>query len=120
MKEGEIKLITKFKMLRSFVGKIRNGLSLLVARKPEFSYFNEDDQVTDAVPQDVMEGYFAVLAIKGEEAQRFILELNYLNDPAFLGLLDQAKEEYGFRQKGALAVPCRPQELQKILDHRRA
>ncbi|KAI4349119.1 hypothetical protein L6164_009755 [Bauhinia variegata] len=85
------------------------------------SYLNEDQLVAAiaGVPDDVREGHFAVLAIKGEETKRFVIELDYLNDPAFLGLLDLAKEEYGFRNKGALAVPCRPQELQKILDDRK-
>ena len=42
--------------------------------------------------------------------------LDNLTNPAFLSLLDQAQEEYGFQQKGALSLPCRPQELQKILE----
>ncbi|KAG4959534.1 hypothetical protein AAZX31_13G125700 [Glycine max] len=102
-------------MLRSLLGRIKKGLSLFVARRPTFNYFSEDHAAT-AAPDDVMEGYFAVLAIKGEETKRFIVGLDYLNDPAFLRLLDQAREEYGFRQKEALALPCCPQELQKILD----
>ncbi|ESW17200.1 hypothetical protein PHAVU_007G219300 [Phaseolus vulgaris] len=102
-------------MLRYFVGRIEKGLSLLVARRPAFSNFSEDGAPTEA-PYDVMEGYFAVLAMKGKETKRFIVGLDYLSDPAFLGLLDQAQEEYGFRHQGALALPCRPQELQKILE----
>ncbi|CAJ1968580.1 unnamed protein product [Sphenostylis stenocarpa] len=102
-------------MLRSFVGKVHKGFSQLVARRPTFSYFSEDCATTSA-PDDVMEGYFAVLATKGEETKRFIVGLDYLSDPAFLRLLDQAQEEYGFRHQGALALPCRPHELLKILD----
>ena len=98
-------------MLRSFVGKMQKGLSLFVHRRAALSYFNES-----VAPDDVREGYFAVLAVNGGETKRFIVELDYLTDPEFLVLLDQAQEEYGFRQQGALAVPCRPQELQKILD----
>ncbi|XP_027363116.1 auxin-responsive protein SAUR32-like [Abrus precatorius] len=92
-------------MLRSFVGKIQKGLSLIVPL-----------ETANVVPNDVRKGYFAVLAIKDGETKRFVVDLDYLTDPAFLGLLDQAQEEYGFRQKGTLAVPCRPQEFQKILD----
>jgi SAUR family protein len=66
-----------------------------------------------------MKGYFAVLAKKGVETRRFIVGLDYLTDPAFLGLLDDAWEEYGFRQKGTLVVPCRPIDLQNILDSRK-
>ncbi|TKY52953.1 Auxin-responsive protein SAUR32 [Spatholobus suberectus] len=100
-------------MLRSLVGRIEKGLSLFVHRRPPLSYYNE---ATSVVSDDVREGYFAVLATKGGESKRFIVGLHYLNDPAFLGLLDQAQQEFGFRQKGALAIPCQPQELQKILD----
>lgn len=89
-------------MLRSFVRKIQKGLTQTVQK----SYLNED----------VREGYFAVVAIKDGEMKRFMIGLEYLSDPAFLGLLDQAREEYGFRQQGILAVPCGPQELQNILD----
>ncbi|KAL6145778.1 hypothetical protein ACLB2K_056463 [Fragaria x ananassa] len=32
---------------------------------------------------------------------------------------EDAKEEYGFHQKGALEVPCRPEDLHKILGNRR-
>jgi len=101
-------------MLKNFVGKIEKGLSVFVHRRQPLRYYSE------ATPDDVREGYFAVLATKGGESKRFIVELHYLNDPAFLGLLDQAEEEFGFRQKGALAIPCQPQELQKILEGRRA
>ncbi|KAL2323232.1 hypothetical protein Fmac_027611 [Flemingia macrophylla] len=102
-------------MLRYFVGRMQKGLSLFVARSPTFNYISED-RTTTASTDEVMEGYFSVLAIKGEETKRFLVGLDYLNDPAFLGLLDQAREEYGFRHQGALALPCLPQELQKILD----
>lgn len=99
-------------MLRSFVGKVEKGVSHIVQRRPAVRYYSEGTSVGD----DVREGYFAVLAMKGGESKRFIVGLHYLNDPAFLGLLRQAEQEFGFRQMGALAVPCQPQELQNILD----
>jgi len=105
-------------MLSSFVGKAQKSLSLFVPRKHALSYRNED-HATTGLPDDVMKGYFVVLARKGEETRRFVVGLDYLTDPAFLGLLDEAWEEYGFRQKGTLVVPCRPIELQNILDGRK-
>ena len=114
-------------MFRSFVGKIHRRLSVFVHRRspPALDggcYFDkgaEAQAAARAVPDDVMEGHFAVIATKGEQTTRFIVELDYLTDPAFLGLLDLAGEEYGFGQKGALAVPCGSLEFQKILDDRR-
>ncbi|XP_010254454.1 PREDICTED: auxin-responsive protein SAUR36-like [Nelumbo nucifera] len=67
------------------------------------------------VPADVKEGHFAVFAVKGEERKRFVVELAYLTDPHFLRLLSLAEEEFGFKQQGALVVPCRPDDLHRIL-----
>ncbi|XP_031258295.1 auxin-responsive protein SAUR71 [Pistacia vera] len=67
----------------------------------------------------VKKGHFAVVAVKGEKPKRFTLELGYLNNPEFIKLLEQAQEEFGFEQKGVLAVPCQPEELQDILNLKR-
>ncbi|KAK6231639.1 hypothetical protein QUC31_011103 [Theobroma cacao] len=80
--------------------------------------FDENVEETKKIPKDVKEGHFAVIAVKGGKPKRFILELSYLRNPAFLRLLEQAKEEYGFHQTGALTVPCQPEELEKILEDR--
>uniref|UniRef100_A0A2N9I581 Auxin-responsive protein n=1 Tax=Fagus sylvatica TaxID=28930 RepID=A0A2N9I581_FAGSY len=103
-------------MLRLFIEKLQKSLSVLAPRETDLNDFNEELVVAAVVPDYVTEGHFSVFAIKGEETKRFVVELYYLTNPAFLRLLDQAKEEYGFTQKGALTVPCRPEELQKILD----
>ncbi|KAL3326828.1 hypothetical protein AABB24_037503 [Solanum stoloniferum] len=73
----------------------------------------EDEEV---VPYDVKEGHFAIFAVNTkDERKRFILELNWLKNPTFLRLLKLAEEEYGFRQKGVLEIPCSPEELEKII-----
>ncbi|MED6223431.1 hypothetical protein PIB30_073891 [Stylosanthes scabra] len=111
----------------SFVGRMQRmhkGISNLVhhRRAKSLSYISDDDDDEDVISNtnnnndNTREGYFSVVAEKGRERKRFSIELDYLNDPEFKVLLDQAQQEYGFRQKGALSVPCRPQELQKILD----
>ncbi|KAH7844065.1 hypothetical protein Vadar_023844 [Vaccinium darrowii] len=66
------------------------------------------------LPEDVREGHFVVHAVDNGEPKRFVLELAYLEDPDFLNLLKQAEEEFGFRSEGVLAVPCGPNELQKV------
>lgn len=111
-------------MLRVFIRKLKRGFSALAAiRGPDRCNFSDEEPELEVsstkVPEDVKEGHFAVFAVKGTEKERFIVELGYLSCPAFLSLLEQAKEEYGFRQKGALAVPCLPEEMQKILQERR-
>ncbi|CAK7343150.1 unnamed protein product [Dovyalis caffra] len=108
-------------MLKLFIRKLKRILLLSASRGANVSEigFDEEMEAAKVVPFDVKKGHFAVTAIKGEEPKRFIVELNYLTNPDFLSLLEQAKEEYGFKQEGVLAVPCRPEELQKILENRR-
>ncbi|KAL4591565.1 hypothetical protein LXL04_004534 [Taraxacum kok-saghyz] len=67
------------------------------------------------VPEDVKEGYFAVIAADEDEERRFLVPLTYLGYPSFQRLLERAAEEYGFAHEGALMVPCRPSELEWIL-----
>ncbi|TKY62129.1 Auxin-responsive protein SAUR32 [Spatholobus suberectus] len=117
--------VGKKKMLKSLIKKVIKGLPFLAPngahtrRVCYLSDIDDENETTTKVPEDVKEGHFAVIAMQGEEPKRFVVELDYLTDPAFLKLLEQAREEYGFEQKGALAVPCSPQELQKIIENRR-
>lgn len=110
-------------MLLSFFGKIQDGFSEVLApiRRSLTQMINEDplNNASAQVPEDVLEGHFVVVANKGEETKRFVVELHYLSNPAFLGLLERAREEYGFRQKGVLEIPCHPQELENILEETR-
>ncbi|XWS43566.1 hypothetical protein CRYUN_Cryun16bG0115100 [Craigia yunnanensis] len=107
-------------LLRLLMKKLKRVLRELPSRGPDQNVveFDGDVEETKKIPKDVKEGHFAVIAVKGGKPKRFILELSYLRNPAFLRLLEQAKEEYGFQQTGALAVPCQPEELQKILEDR--
>lgn len=90
--------------LKVVVEKLQKGL--LLGKKS----YDEDD-----VPDDVKEGHFAVIAQDENENKRFVVPLTYLSHPAFLSLLEQAADEYGFDRGGALTIPCRPAHLQKIL-----
>ncbi|KAJ8768759.1 hypothetical protein K2173_023663 [Erythroxylum novogranatense] len=89
--------------------------SLLLGRKQ--SSYNERTDST-YVPKDVKQGHFAVIAVDGEEPKRFVVPLSYLTHPTFLRLLEKAAEEYGFDREGALTIPCRPAELERILAER--
>jgi SAUR family protein len=115
-KSSEIERNKAMAMFRLFIQKLQKGLSVSATRGPDLREFSHEEV---QVPDDVSEGHFAVFAVKGEETKRFVVKLDYLTNPAFLRLLENAKEEYGFRQKGALQIPCPPEELQKILDNSR-
>ncbi|KAL3536243.1 hypothetical protein ACH5RR_004704 [Cinchona calisaya] len=105
-----------FLVLKLFIKKLQSHLQLSQFGRPDANYLQFGELKERAlVPEDVKEGHFAVFTVKTEKPQRFVVELQILTNPAFLRLLKQAEEEYGFNQKGVLAVPCRPEELQKIL-----
>ena len=68
------------------------------------------------VPEDVKEGHFVVLAVNDKEPKRFVVSLSCLSHPVFLRLLELAEEEFGFNQEGALAIPCRASELERVIE----
>lgn len=103
--------------LKTAVGKLQRSLSLgrrSNSGQDEFDYEVGDDESTP-VPEDVKEGHFAVVAVDAEEPKRFVVPLSCLTNPTFLRLLEAAAEEYGFDHEGALTVPCRPSEIERIL-----
>ncbi|KAJ1418959.1 Small auxin-up RNA [Sesbania bispinosa] len=118
--------VIRRKTLKHLITKVLKGLQFLAMSRAAYSrsrgnyYLLRDVIDKENVPEDVREGHFAVIAMHGGETKRFIVELDYLTDPAFLRLLEEAKEEYGFQQKGALAVPCSPQQLEYIIQNRRS
>ncbi|TVU09681.1 hypothetical protein EJB05_43172, partial [Eragrostis curvula] len=67
----------------------------------------------DELPPDVPKGYCPVYV--GPEQRRFVIPTSYLGHPVFRLLLEKAEEEFGFRQEGALAIPCETETFKYIL-----
>ncbi|GFY89744.1 SAUR-like auxin-responsive protein family [Actinidia rufa] len=65
------------------------------------------------VPSDVPAGHVAICV--GSECRRFVVRATYLNHPIFKRLLAQAEEEYGFANRGPLALPCDESVFEEIL-----
>ncbi|CAL5070559.1 unnamed protein product [Urochloa decumbens] len=60
-----------------------------------------------AVEAAVPAGHVAVCVEGGDGPRRFVLRVAHLSHPAFLELLRQAEEEYGFpAASGPIALPC--------------
>lgn len=53
---------------------------------------------------------------EGEEQQRFVVPVVYLNHPLFAKLLEEAEKEYGFDQKGAIVIPCGVDHFRHVQD----
>lgn len=62
---------------------------------------------------------FCRCSSKGWRTKEVCSRVESPEHPEFLRLLEQATMEYGFQQKGVLAVPCRPEELQNVLKYKR-
>ncbi|XP_031285073.1 auxin-responsive protein SAUR21-like [Pistacia vera] len=64
--------------------------------------------------RDVPKGHVAVYV--GElQKKRFVVPISYLNHPSFVGLLNQAEEEYGFNHPmGGLTIPCKEDAFIKV------
>ncbi|KAJ9181546.1 hypothetical protein P3X46_009667 [Hevea brasiliensis] len=120
-KKNREEIVKSLMMLKLFVRKIQRGLmhSASKGSSPNANKLKKEIEAAKMVPKDVKQGHFAVIAVKGGEPKRFVVELENLTNPAFMKLLEEAEEEYGFQQKGVLAVPCQPEELQIILGDRK-
>ncbi|KAF8085936.1 hypothetical protein N665_0642s0032 [Sinapis alba] len=109
------------KKLKLFIRKLQTCclFTRFSKRVEHYGEFEKEGNAETTIPSDVKEGHVAVIAIKGERAVRFVLELQELNKPEFRRLLEQAREEFGFQPRGPLTIPCQPEEVQKILQESR-
>ncbi|GAV73242.1 Auxin_inducible domain-containing protein [Cephalotus follicularis] len=64
--------------------------------------------------RDIPKGCLAVMVGQGENQQRFVIPVIYINHPLFMHLLKVAEEEYGFEQKGPITIPCHVEEFRYV------
>ncbi|CAJ1979260.1 unnamed protein product [Sphenostylis stenocarpa] len=114
---SKIRVVGGILKLKGVLEKLQK--SVLLRRHKSSSYGGDYEELGDdrrCVAEDVKEGHFVVIAKDlVEEAKRLVVPLSCLNNPTFLKLLEEAEEEYGFDQHGALTIPCRPCELEMLL-----
>ncbi|CAI0452625.1 unnamed protein product [Linum tenue] len=56
-----------------------------------------------------------IVGEEGEEQQRFVVPVIYINHPLFMRLLKSAEEEFDFHyQKGPITIPCHVEEFRSI------
>ncbi|KAG4974403.1 hypothetical protein AAZX31_11G169800 [Glycine max] len=103
--------------LKGVLEKLQKSILFRRNNKSSCSYCGEYDyEEGDHNTVCVQEGHFAVIAEHEEEiTKRFLVPLSCLNNSTFLSLLEKAAQEYGFDQHGALTIPCRPSELERLL-----
>ncbi|XP_058182330.1 auxin-responsive protein SAUR32-like [Rhododendron vialii] len=64
--------------------------------------------------KDIPKGCIAVMVGQGEEQQRIIIPVIYINHPLFMKLLKEAEEEYGFDHEGPINIPCHVEEFRHV------
>ncbi|CAN4102310.1 unnamed protein product [Withania somnifera] len=62
----------------------------------------------------IPKGCLAITVGQGEEQQRFVIPVIYINHPLFMQLLKEAEEEYGFDHNGPINIPCHIEEFQHV------
>ncbi|XP_043715293.1 auxin-responsive protein SAUR32-like [Telopea speciosissima] len=62
----------------------------------------------------IPKGYLAIMVGQGDEQERFVIPVTYINHPLFIQLLKEAEDEYGFEQKGTITIPCEVQEFRYV------
>ncbi|KAJ4792291.1 SAUR-like auxin-responsive protein family [Rhynchospora pubera] len=68
---------------------------------------------TSSASTPVPKGCFAVCV--GEEMKRYVVPTEYLSHVAFVDLLREAEEEFGFQQEGVLRIPCEVAVFESVL-----
>lgn len=77
--------------------------------KKTLSFSENTLSVTTPVPK----GYFAVCV--GEQMKRYVVPTECLSHVAFVDLLREAEEEFGFEQEGVLRIPCDVSVFESVL-----
>ncbi|KAL7133461.1 hypothetical protein ABFS83_12G142700 [Erythranthe nasuta] len=110
------------KLVNNMLRKVLSSFITYYSYNPAMDLDFEDDENSvpdNSLPEDVKKGHFVVHTSENGESRRSIVELSYLAHPGFLKLLDQAEQEFGFKQTGILAIPCRYSDLKSVLESKK-
>ncbi|CAN1143165.1 Auxin-responsive protein SAUR72 [Linum perenne] len=113
--DGSLMLMQIMKILSKRFTLQRSDDPVPSSADDAYEEYDDLDRLSDNIPADVKEGHFVVYAVNDAEPKRFVIRLDYLAHPGFVKLLELAAEEFGLRQAGVLAVPCRSVDLRRIL-----
>jgi SAUR family protein len=104
----------------SFSDRARDGSGAAGATKkePMRRWFSFSDRVSDS--GGVPRGCVPVLVCGGDvygegEGERFVVRVEALRHPSFAGLLEDAAQEFGYKQEGVLRVPCAVHQFRDVL-----
>ncbi|KAH9307607.1 hypothetical protein KI387_035518, partial [Taxus chinensis] len=90
-----------------------NKAALLLRKRGKM--FLDSHYTGRGIPSDVPKGHIPVYV--GSDRSRFIIPATYLNHPLFRPLLEKAAEEFGFRHRMGIVIPCEKDAFQWLLVH---
>lgn len=61
-------------------------------------------------------GYIPVLVGEAKEMQKFLVSVEVFKQPIFVDLLEIAAQEFGYKQKGILRIPCDIVSFQQVIE----
>ncbi|KAK7292854.1 hypothetical protein RJT34_15708 [Clitoria ternatea] len=96
-------------------GENKNFEEVPVTNHP-FRRHHHHGKNNKVVIRDVPKGFLPIKVGQGEEQQKILMPVMYLNHPLFSQLLKEAEEEYGFDQQGTIIIPCHLEEFRYIQD----
>ncbi|KAI6682700.1 hypothetical protein NL676_028613 [Syzygium grande] len=103
-------------MEKSNFDMIKKSWRINVVMKRLVRKWMKMDKTRGAVaPAPVPAGCFPVYVGEGDQKERFVVKMEYVNHPLFKSLLEDAVSEYGFRSRGPLSLPCHPNFFFKVL-----
>ncbi|CAK9181318.1 unnamed protein product [Ilex paraguariensis] len=82
-------------------------------REPSHSQCLLSDKEDQGSSSSTPTGFFALYV--GEERERFVIQTGYLSHPLFKMLLEKAYNEFGFKQRNRLVVPCSVTVFQEVV-----
>ncbi|CAL0319550.1 unnamed protein product [Lupinus luteus] len=91
-----------------------NNIMSFHLHNPHSLHFQFHNQHDKRDMKDIPKGCLAILVGQGEEQQRFVIPVIYFNHPLFMQLLKEAEEEYGFKHKGPIIIPCQVEEFRTV------
>ena len=74
-----------------------------------------EDFSGEAMGDRTPKGYVPILVGKDEMMERFLLHVKLFRDPCILVLLENAADEFGYKQEGILRIPCDVDHFRQVV-----
>ncbi|KAI9109179.1 hypothetical protein K1719_019802 [Acacia pycnantha] len=95
------------------VGSERTVMKEIVKKWSGKMKTKKEEVEEEDFPTDVPKGHFVVYV--GEKRSRYIVPITFLRHHEFQTLLHEAAQEFGFRHKSGLTIPCQQHVFESLV-----